>query len=778
MNSGSIWSARLAWVVATVPVAASWAQIAVGQKAVRPEDAKVEVAAIQGITRGRAMVPRDLLSIRKYGAIRTSPDGKTIALEIRRWAPGTWKENGNVLGNINQRAELWIVSRIGGIRRKLTPEQPIQLSQWNPIWSPDSEQLAFLSNEGQGNAFLEVWDRASGRIRRLTSLGVDLAAQISKTNARADEGQMVWLDDSHLIVALYPQGSRSPRFDVFSRSAMIASAGVSAAAGGTRATAVVASSPPDRVNIKNLPQAQLTVINTKGKATSRVVGEVPVWQSIQGQRFIVISRNGDWAAVVTKIAPGAIDAREKMSPRQFGWAKLGIVSLRAYVRRVRWVEGLQPALVNGMSVTLSWQNGDTSFVIVGQQPGASKPLFVDAVDASSGTWHSIAALDENRLGSDEQMVVGNIAWLKDGRVAVRVVNPRETQDKARVTWWAVDGESATRLSAEEASSLDDSRQPGASDNLQLQTSEMGRLYETDSRGHETTIFPDLNPQLASIEAPKSTNFEYKGASGETLHATLLLPNGYVQGKRYPTVVWVYAGDIYSGNEKPPTRADNGFLNPMLLTGRGYAVLKPSMPLTSAGIPGDPMLHLNDGVDPAVDQAIALGVVDRDRLALMGHSYGGYSVFGLLTQTNRYHAGIGMMGISDLMAWYTEFDPTSRYTDPDYAASAGPWWTEWEAGRMGVPLWVDPERYLRNSPVLAADKIRTPLLIFSGDLDSISSRQSEAMFTILHRQGKRAEYVRYLGEQHSLGSPANILDMWQRVFTWLDIYVKNPEVGEK
>jgi dipeptidyl aminopeptidase/acylaminoacyl peptidase len=53
-----------------------------------------------------------------------------------------------------------------------------------------------------------------------------------------------------------------------------------------------------------------------------------------------------------------------------------------------------------------------------------------------------------------------------------------------------------------------------------------------------------------------------------------------------------------------------------------------------------------------------------------------------------------------------------------------------------------------------------------------------MFTILHRQGKRAEYVRYLGEQHSLGSPANILDMWQRVFTWLDIYVKNPEVGEK
>jgi dipeptidyl aminopeptidase/acylaminoacyl peptidase len=96
-------------------------------------------------------------------------------------------------------------------------------------------------------------------------------------------------------------------------------------------------------------------------------------------------------------------------------------------------------------------------------------------------------------------------------------------------------------------------------------------------------------------------------------------------------------------------------------------------------------------------------------------------------------------------------------------------------RMGVPLLADPARYLRNSPVFAADRITTPLLIVSGDLDMMGIK-SEAMFTMLNRQGKRAEFVRYLGEGHELDSPANVLDLWQRVFNWLDTYVKNPSTA--
>src|SRR5262249_45175188 len=87
------------------------------------------------------------------------------------------------------------------------------------------------------------------------------------------------------------------------------------------------------------------------------------------------------------------------------------------------------------------------------------------------------------------------------------------------------------------------------------------------------------------------------------------------------------------------------------------------------------------------------------------------------------------------------------------------------GRMGVPPWIEPERYVRNSPVFYADRVTTPVLLIHGDVDWVS--QEEEFFSALQRLGKRAEYVNYLGEDHFLMSPANVLDMWSRIFTWFD-----------
>jgi acetyl esterase/lipase len=464
-----------------------------------------------------------------------------------------------------------------------------------------------------------------------------------------------------------------------------------------------------------------------------------------------------------------MDPEPQMSIRQLESTKLGVVSLKDGNKGIHWVNGAERAV--GYDVVVSWQNGSSSFAILAPQPGRGKSAYVAGVEASSAEWHSIAVLDEHRLSPDGLPIeVTNIGWLRDGTAAVRVVSPRARQNAPSDAWWAVSGESATPLTAEDEASLKEGTLPDPGATVKLRISDTDRLYETDVAGHDTTIFPNLNPQLAEIEAPRSTSFEYRSAGGETVHANVLLPHGYVEGKRYPIVVWLYGGDVHSGDEKPAQRDDGNFLNLMLLTGYGYAVLIPSMPLSPFGVPGDPMLHLNDGVDPAVDRAVELGIADPNRLVVMGHSYGGYSVFGLLTQTHRYRAGVGMMGISDLVAQYTEFHPHYRYSDPNWAANT-PFNLESAWGRMGVPLWVDPERYVRNSPVFAANKITTPLLIISGDVDFLGN-QSEEMFTVLSRQGKRAEFVRYLGEDHNLKSPANILDMWQRVFAWLDKYVKD------
>jgi len=62
---------------------------------------------------------------------------------------------------------------------------------------------------------------------------------------------------------------------------------------------------------------------------------------------------------------------------------------------------------------------------------------------------------------------------------------------------------------------------------------------------------------------------------------------------------------------------------------------------------------------------------------------------------------------------------------------------------------------------------TFMKIMQGDLDYVALQQGEEFFTSLYRQGKRAEFVRYWGEGHVLESPANIRDMWRRIFAWFD-----------
>jgi dipeptidyl aminopeptidase/acylaminoacyl peptidase len=87
--------------------------------------------------------------------------------------------------------------------------------------------------------------------------------------------------------------------------------------------------------------------------------------------------------------------------------------------------------------------------------------------------------------------------------------------------------------------------------------------------------------------------------------------------------------------------------------------------------------------------------------------------------------------------------------------------------MGSPPYLDPDRYIRNSPLFHADQVRTPVLIIHGDLDAIAIQQAEEFFTALHRLGKHARFVRYWGEGHDIRSPANAVDMWTNIHAWLE-----------
>jgi dipeptidyl aminopeptidase/acylaminoacyl peptidase len=189
-----------------------------------------------------------------------------------------------------------------------------------------------------------------------------------------------------------------------------------------------------------------------------------------------------------------------------------------------------------------------------------------------------------------------------------------------------------------------------------------------------------------------------------------------------------------------------------------------------------MLELDKGVKPAVEKVVEMGIADPDRVGIIGFSYGGYTVSGLVTQTERFKAAVAAFGQTDLPSSYGNLDPRYRFSDlanPIW----GPFLVESQQMRMGVSLWEDRERYLRNSPYFHADKITTPLLLINGELDAISPSQSEQLFVAMNRLGKRAKLVRYLGEGHGVESPGNTLDMWDHILTWFDEFLQNRQSNQ-
>src|SRR5262249_40540763 len=144
----------------------------------------------------------------------------------------------------------------------------------------------------------------------------------------------------------------------------------------------------------------------------------------------------------------------------------------------------------------------------------------------------------------------------------------------------------------------------------------------------------LNEHLAGVAPGQIEPPTYTGEDGQPLKAWLLLPPDYQPGKRYPLVTEIYAGDVMSDTCPKDFRLNQrsfGY-NLQLFAAQGYAVLLPSMPLPPRGEATDVYLELAKGVMPAVDRAILSGVADPQRLAVSGASFGGFSVYGLITQT--------------------------------------------------------------------------------------------------------------------------------------------------
>ncbi|GAA2882136.1 S9 family peptidase [Streptosporangium fragile] len=796
---------------------------------------------------------RDFLTTKKLGQVVPSPDGKSVAAVVKR-GPGESSRYGASFVDGNERADIWVVDG-DGPARDVTGGAKDGTGHYNPVWSPDGRMLAFASTRGGDDVFLHVWERETGKIRKLTPRGVQ-----TMTNA---SGYLIqWLDERRVIAPMVGPGRWTLEYGQWLEAQRFAPKEWAKVERGKEDTAAVFDSSRD--DGPDAPDEEIVVVDA---VTGKITSAGPARTYTAGN--LVADPTGRYIARVDDLGP---------APPRAGQVK------RVLERRTQLAlasaSGGQPRVVGdvpGPSVTVQprWASDGSRLLVVGRAaPGAPDPVTAYLVPAAGGRATPLAA---------DRLVATGLLW-GAGTPLVRGARVKDAAGpQARQDWWAFDpadpataprdltsrftapppelvpvpggvlgvadghawlidprtgqardlGAAGAAPLAELAWPLDDAvRRNGvrptdrggaevANPRLDrdfpvvLVRDAEGGLYELapgaspaltplpaphpdagvagyspasrtavfgaggdrgtalwTTRGGRHTQRLSLNGHLARVLPPQRRLITYRGADGKKLTGALLLPPGHRDGQRHPLVVNVYGTRIVTAvGDVPEFQVNNpSYLTLQFLAAGGYAVLVPSIPRPGGAAAAEPMTWPTKPIMNAVDAAVDAGVADPRRLAVLGHSFGAYNVHSLIAKTDRFKAAIAISGFSDVISTYGVFDARFRYT-PRAQEWFAPAYVEDPAFEFGLgePPWEDPQRYVRNSPLLHAGKIRTPLLMLHGERDYLTHTGSEEMYTALARQGKPVRLVSYWGEAHmpySMVSPANFQSMVAQELDWL------------
>ncbi len=285
------------------------------------------------------------------------------------------------------------------------------------------------------------------------------------------------------------------------------------------------------------------------------------------------------------------------------------------------------------------------------------------------------------------------------------------------------------------------------------------LHKKEPR--QVTAFKDPAPQFAGVTKQLVS---YQRADGVKLSGTLYLPAGY-DPKRdgpLPMLMWAYPTEFTDASVAGQVvdRARNRFTRPggishLLMVTQGYAVFDgPSMPIIGANgaEPNDSYVEqLVADARAAVDKVVEMGVADRDRIAIGGHSYGAFMTANLLAHSDLFRAGIARSGAYNRTLTPFGFQSEQRN------------------------YWQATEVYTAMSPFTYADRIKTPILLIHGEADDNSGTfpiQSERFYAALKGNGAIVRYVVLPFEPHGYrGLESSDQSQWEMV-NWLDRWVKH------
>jgi dipeptidyl aminopeptidase/acylaminoacyl peptidase len=252
---------------------------------------------------------------------------------------------------------------------------------------------------------------------------------------------------------------------------------------------------------------------------------------------------------------------------------------------------------------------------------------------------------------------------------------------------------------------------------------------------------------------------FKNTDGVPLQGLLLKPDNFDPKKKYPMIVYIYER-LSQGLHQWRSPGPGTSINAAYYVSNGYLIFMPDIVYTT-GYPGPSALKC---VLPAVQAVVDKGFVDEKNIGIQGHSWGGYQIAYMVTQTNRFKAAEAGAAVTNM---------TSAYSGIRWGSGLPRQFQyEHSQSRIGGSLWEYPIRYLENSPLFHLDKVQTPLLLINNDEDdAVPWYQGIEFFLALRRLNKEAYMFSYNGEKHGLRRRINQKDYTRRLQEFFDHFLK-------
>jgi dipeptidyl aminopeptidase/acylaminoacyl peptidase len=284
------------------------------------------------------------------------------------------------------------------------------------------------------------------------------------------------------------------------------------------------------------------------------------------------------------------------------------------------------------------------------------------------------------------------------------------------------------------------------------------IFRGSSAGGTPVKLTRLNDEV--LQAHPTTPLEeiwFEGAEGARVQGWVVKPPNFDPQRKYPLLTLIHGGPQGAWGEAWSYR-----WNAQVFAGAGYVVFMPN-PRGSTGF-GQPFI---DGVSGdwggkvytdllnGVDEMLARPYVDPERTAAAGGSYGGYMVNWILGHTDRFQALISHAGVFDLVSETLETEEL--------------WFPAWEF--RGMP-WENPELYAQWSPSRYVESFKTPTLVIHGEQDfRVPYGQGLQLFTALQMREVPSKLLLYPDEGHWILKPQNSRLWYQTFLGWLEQWLR-------